>query len=74
MPKEEFMTAKEAGALLRVCGATIYRWSQSGLLRPLRIGRTLRFKRSDLLTMLEKFADGSFEQKRPDRPDRPEWS
>ena len=71
---EEFVTIKEAAKLLKVCRETIFRWTRMGILKPLRLGRNIRFRRRDLLIEMEKLEDRGFEKRRPDRPDRPEWS
>jgi excisionase family DNA binding protein len=43
-----FVTTDELATLFRVSNRTIRAWRQQGRLRAVRIGRELRFRRSDI--------------------------
>ena len=45
---EPLITAAEAARYLRVQPWTVYAWARSGKVRSVRIGRMVRFRRSDL--------------------------
>ena len=45
---EEFMTAREAAAYLRVHLVTLYVWRKEGRIHAGRAGRSLRFRKADL--------------------------
>src|SRR4051812_22459418 len=46
------MTAREVAALFRRTGRSIRNWTKSGRLKPIRIGRALYFRRSDIEQLL----------------------
>lgn len=46
------MTAQEVAALLRVSLPSVYRWGDDGTLRSLRIGGVVRFRRADVMALL----------------------
>lgn len=48
----DLMTVSEVAALLRVSTMTVYRLVDAGLLRALRVGRSLRLPRSSVLEFL----------------------
>jgi len=52
-PHETLLTRKETAALLRVSLSTLERWEQSGLLTPIRLGGTVRYRRTDIDALLE---------------------
>lgn len=57
--EKPFLNKKEVCSLLGISPATVYRWNQSGLLKPIRLGhRTVRYKRSDLYAIAERFSGG----------------
>ena len=49
--REGLATAKEAGRFLAVSRTTLWRLAASGTLAPVRIGRALRFRWTDLHAM-----------------------
>jgi excisionase family DNA binding protein len=53
MELEKYITPKQLAASLSVGLSTVYQWYQHGLLRGTKIGRVLRFKKSDTLKFLE---------------------
>lgn len=46
---DELLTQKQAAELLQVTTSTIIRWQNSGELPVTRVGRAVRYRRSDLL-------------------------
>ena len=49
MENEPIMTASEVSALVRVHLRTLRRWAHEGIFpRPIRIGRTVRWRRTDI--------------------------
>ncbi len=50
----ELMTAEELARALRVSRSTVYRWAWEGVLPMVRLGRTVRFRRDDVLRLLER--------------------
>jgi excisionase family DNA binding protein len=70
MAEDKVLSAKEVAAVLGVCEMTIYRWVAAGKLKPMRIGRILRFRHSQLLIAMERFE----EQSENRDTHRPEWS
>jgi hypothetical protein len=54
-PKEdehEFLTRKETAALFKVSLVTIHDWSNSGILKPYKLGNRTYYKYSELLEAL----------------------
>ncbi len=49
----EWIDAREAAKILNVCAKSVTNMAARGTLRSSRIGRMLRFKRSDVIAMLE---------------------
>lgn len=49
---DALLTAREAAALLGMSPATMYRWSCYGRVPTVKVGRMLRFRRSELLQLL----------------------
>ena len=47
-PSEKYITRKEAAKLFKVSLPTISEWSKNGILRPYRLGKFIRFKRTEL--------------------------
>lgn len=52
-PIDALYTVNETSRLLRVKRQTIGEWEKRGLLCPIRIGRTIRFRRSDLMKLID---------------------
>lgn len=55
---DEYMTVKDVAAMTLVSERTVFRWMQLGRIRPVRIGGTIRFKKSRLLMDLERHEYG----------------
>lgn len=53
----EMMTPEEVADWLRVSTKTIYRWLEDGKLPALRVGRTYRIPRSEVLAMVRRQDD-----------------
>ena len=49
----ELLTTREVAKLLRVNASTVYRWRQDGILRGIKVGKTVRFRRAEVLALLE---------------------
>lgn len=49
--KDHFLTPQEVAALLRVSTRTVSRLVKSGELPALRVGRSLRFKRTEIFSL-----------------------
>jgi excisionase family DNA binding protein len=58
MPEpEELLTVAQAADFLQIHEKTLYGWVQSHRVPHLRLGtRAIRFRKSDLLSFLERFA------------------
>ena len=54
MAKDEFLTRKEVSELLGVSLVTLHKWDKKGILKPSRIGRRVRYLKSDVLNSLNK--------------------
>lgn len=50
--KPEVLTTQEVAERLAVHPATVTRWARSGVIRSIRVGRTLRFRRDDIDELL----------------------
>ena len=64
----QLYTPDEVRAWLKISRTTLWRYQQTGFLRPVRMGietRSLRFRGEDLLTIL---APGQPDSSRPDAP------
>lgn len=46
--EEEYLTRKELADIFKVSLPTISDWSKKGILKPYRLGKLIRFKKSDL--------------------------
>ena len=49
----DLLTAGEVADLLRVSAATVYRWAEDATLSAVRIGGVVRFRRSDVMALLD---------------------
>ena len=49
---DDLMTAAEVMALFRVTRQTLYRWRQADKLAAVRVGRLVRYRRSDVEALL----------------------
>ncbi len=54
VPKDEFLTRREVSELLGVSLVTLHKWDKKGILKPSRIGRRVRYLKSDVLNSLNK--------------------
>jgi len=48
----ELLTIRQTIEILGVTRSTIYRWEQSGILVPVRIGGVVRFRRADIEALI----------------------
>lgn len=53
-PEDEYLTIKQAGALLHVSRSTIWRYSKFGILKPRRLGSRILYARADIDSYLMK--------------------
>jgi len=51
---EEYITRKEAAKIFKVSLVTISEWGKKGILKPYRLGKFIRFKKSELELALVK--------------------
>ena len=56
---EEVMTVPEVAEYLRINPQTVYRKAKSGQLPAVRIGRAIRFRRSELESWLKNLSNNS---------------
>ena len=59
MTDERLMNVKQVADYLQLKESTIYSWAQDGKVPAIKIGRTWRFRRSDLDQWLERHLKGS---------------
>ena len=52
------LTVEEAGDLLKVSRTALWRWEKKGILEPVKIGRTVRYRKSDLEELAGKTKKG----------------
>lgn len=61
--KDDLCTRREVADLYKVSVMTVMRWERAGLLRPIRIKRSIRYLQSDVLKLMDMYApdiqDGS---------------
>jgi excisionase family DNA binding protein len=79
-PKEEFLTAREVAALLKVSIATVYRMAEGGALPHFQLGgkgHSIRFLKSDLFAEVchssSKPVSRKLESGRPISGPKPKW-
>ncbi len=53
--KDEFLTFNEVMAYLRVSRTTIYDWLNAGKLRAYKVGKSVRFKKSDVEAFIKEW-------------------
>ena len=53
MEFDKYLKAKELAATLSVKVSTIYDWHQRGVIRGIKIGKVVRFKKKDIVRFLE---------------------
>lgn len=52
MNKPELLTKSETADLLRVSVKTVERWEKDGILNPIRIARSVRYRRTDVQALI----------------------
>ena len=52
--QEEYLTRKEVATIYKVDTSTVYRWEKKNIIPAYGIGRKVRFKKSEVLNILEK--------------------
>jgi excisionase family DNA binding protein len=50
---DKYLTAKEVAALMGVSTRTLWRWIKAGRVRPIRIGKGIRFSRDQVMQEIE---------------------
>ncbi len=58
MNNNEWLTAKEVSSYLKVSLATVYRWTDQGILKKYKAGRTTRYKKSEVDQVMESGSQG----------------
>ena len=58
MSQEALLNVKQVAEYLQLKESTIYSWAQDGKVPAIKIGRTWRFRRSDLDVWLQRHAKG----------------
>ena len=58
MSSETLLNVKQVAQYLQLKESTIYSWAQDGKIPAIKIGRTWRFRRSDLDAWLERHLKG----------------
>ena len=53
MTEREYLTVKQTAELLQLSPETVKRWAQKGKLPGVKPGKAWRFKRSDVVRLLE---------------------
>ncbi len=54
MSEDTLLNVKQVAAYLQLKESTIYSWAQDGKIPAIKIGRTWRFRRSDLDAWIER--------------------
>lgn len=49
----ELLTKAEAAGLLRVSLKTLNRWAAAGILHPIKLGKSVRYRADDIRALLE---------------------
>lgn len=62
MSANTLLNVKQVAQYLQLKESTIYSWAQDGKIPAIKIGRTWRFRRSDLDTWLERHLKGEEEE------------
>jgi excisionase family DNA binding protein len=61
MNEDTLLNVKQVAQYLQLKESTIYSWAQDGKIPAIKIGRTWRFRRSDLDAWLQRHLKGSAE-------------
>lgn len=51
---EELLSVKEMCELFKVSRVTIYNWTKSGYLSPIKLGATVRYRKSDIKKLISR--------------------
>ncbi len=51
--ENEWLTPKEVSKYLKVSLSTVYRWTEDGILKRYKVGRTTRYKKSEVDQVVE---------------------
>lgn len=51
--EENYLTAQEAADKLGVNDSTLWRWNKSGYLKRIKVGNAVRYRESDVLSLME---------------------
>jgi predicted DNA-binding transcriptional regulator AlpA len=51
---EKLLTTDDVSGLLGVTRLTLWTWRKKGLIEPIRLGNLLRYRQSDIQTLIEK--------------------
>src|SRR5690554_4427856 len=65
--KTELLTVEEAGDLLKASRTALWRWEKKGILKPIKIGRSVRYRKSDLEALVAKKKGGFNAQPQEDK-------
>ncbi|WP_010665654.1 helix-turn-helix transcriptional regulator [Marinilabilia salmonicolor] len=52
--EEELLTVDEAMALLKISRTALWRWEQKEFLKPVKLGRFVRYRKSDIDNLIRK--------------------
>jgi len=52
--EDEYLTRKEVMRLLKISESTSFRWQKKGILKPIKIGKKVLFKRADIEKLLNE--------------------
>ena len=70
---ESYMTPDEVASVFDVTKNTLWRWDKIGYLKPVRCGRRLHYKRSDVTRLLDGYTcPGEEERRSGDHPIAPQ--
>lgn len=50
--KEEYLTINQVCEMLGVVPSTLWRWNQSGYLKRIKVGKSARYRKSDINNLL----------------------
>ena len=53
-PAEELLTKEETCQKLGVSGTTLWRWAQNGYLSPVKVGVQIRYRLSDIASLISR--------------------
>lgn len=53
-PKNRFLSVERTMELTDVSRTTLWHWERKGILTPVKIGRTVKYRESDVIELIEK--------------------